>query len=166
MTASTPPLHHVVVGQLRGLAAFDQALVFPWPHHERTVWADFANIRRAAGIDLPCHEKHAHTGACHLYGFHDLKRASATQNAPDLTGDALHALMRHKTYPITQRCINLSRQLDHAVGTLQVPEFLKATVQTRRSPRAVQCLGSAGHVTREEKPRIDLSKPLRGLWLH
>ncbi len=122
------PLHPVVVEHLRRLvdASIDNPVVFYWPHHERTLWADFARIQEAAGIHLPCHEKHEHTPACHLYGFHDLRRAFATVNAPTLTGDALQALMRHKSYQTTQRYINMAQQLDDAVETLHVPDVLKA----------------------------------------
>jgi hypothetical protein len=46
-------------------------------------------------------------------------------NASRLTGDALKALMRHKSYLTTQRYINMARQLDEAVSTLHVPDVLK-----------------------------------------
>ncbi len=103
----------------------DYLVVFYWPHHERTLWADFPRIQEAAGIHLPCHEKHEHIPACYLYGFHDLRRAFATVNAPTLTGDALQALMRHKSYQTTQRYIDMARQLDDAVETLHVPDVLR-----------------------------------------
>lgn len=118
------PLHPVVVSHLRKIIDFGEA-VFSWPHHERTLWSDFAKIQQAAGIHLPCHEGHEHTDACHLYGFHDLRRAFATMNADRLTGDTLQALMRHKSYQTTQRYINMARQLDAAVETLHVPPVLQ-----------------------------------------
>jgi len=118
------PLHSVVVDHLRRIVDFGE-LVFPWPHHERTLWTDFARIQQAAGIHLPCHERHEHTDACYLYGFHDLRRAFATMNAPKLSADALQALMRHKSYLTTQRYINMARQLDRAVEGLHVPEVLR-----------------------------------------
>ena len=125
------PLHEVVVEHLRTLVDLGNQ-VFPWPHHERTLYEEFARIQMAAEddkgqrlIDLPCREKHEHTDACHLYGFHDLRRAFATQNALRLAPDALQALMRHKSYLTTKRYINMARQLDGAVEQLHVPEFLK-----------------------------------------
>ena len=125
------PLHPVVVEHLRKLVDFGP-MVFPWPHHERTLYVEFARIQQAAKtekgeriIDLPCREKHEHTDACHLYGFHDLRRAFATQNALRLTENALQALMRHKSYLTTKRYINMARQLDGAVEQLHVPECLK-----------------------------------------
>jgi integrase len=118
------PLHPVVVDHLRRIADFG-LLVFPWPHGESTIWKDFARIQEAAGIHLPCREKHEHTPACHFYGFHDLRRAFATQNAERLSGDALQALMRHKSYSTTQRYINMARQVNRAVEKLHVPEILR-----------------------------------------
>ena len=121
------PLHPVVVEHLRRIvdASIDTPVVFPWPHHKRTLWLDFHRIQRAAGIHLPCREKHEHTACCHAYGFHDLRRAFATMNAPQLSGDALQALMRHKHYSTTQKYINMARQLEGAVEVLHVPDVLR-----------------------------------------
>jgi integrase len=117
-------LHPVIVAHVRKVSSFDPA-VFPWNHNRRTLDVEFHRIQRAAGIDLPCHRRHEHTPACHLYGFHDLRRAFATLNASRLTADALQALMRHKSYQTTQRYINMTRQLDEAVDSLHVPDVLK-----------------------------------------
>ena len=120
------PLHPVVVDHLRKIVDFGQ-LVFPWPHNRRSLWSDFLRIQEAAGIHLPCHEKHKHTDACHVYGFHDLRRAFATMNADRLTGDALQALMRHKSYSTTQQYINIARQVNRKkVENLFVPDVPKA----------------------------------------
>jgi integrase len=118
-------LHPVVIDHLRRLIGFHPN-VFPWRHHERTLYDEFARIQEAAGIKLPCREKHEHTAFCHLYGFHDLRRAFATMNADKLTADALQALMRHKSYQTTQRYINMARQMDEAVAALHVPEVLRS----------------------------------------
>jgi len=90
---------------------------------------DFLAIQQEAKIDLPCREDHEHTPACHVYGFHDLRRAFATLNAPKLSGDALQALMRHKSYSTTKKYINMARQIDGAVEKLHVPEFLRNSDQ-------------------------------------
>jgi integrase len=76
-------------------------------------------------IDLPCSDEHEHTPACHLYGFHHLRRAFATVNGDRLSADSLQTLMRHKSYTTTQRYINLARQMDAAVDGLHVPDVLK-----------------------------------------
>jgi len=117
-------LHAVAVAHLRALAGFDQQ-VFQWPHDRRTLDTEWHRIQACAQIHLPCHRDHGHTDACHFYGFHDLRRAFATQNAPRLTADALQKLMRHKSYATTQRYINMASQLDEAVDSLHVPEVLK-----------------------------------------
>ena len=116
------PLHPVVVEHLRKLVDLGP-VVFPWPHNRRMLYDQFGRIQDAAGIELPCPEKHEHTEACYRYGFHNLRRAFATMNAPRLTGDALQALMRHKSYATTQRYINMARQLDDSVKVLYVPDL-------------------------------------------
>ena len=116
-------LHPVVVEHLRKLPGFSPC-VFPWNHNRRTLDSEWTRIQRAAGIHLPCREEHEHTPACHVYGFHDLRRAFATMNADKLTPDALQALMRHKSYQTTQVYINMARQMDEAVANLHVPEVL------------------------------------------
>ena len=118
------PLHPVVVEHLRRIIDSGE-LVFPWPHPRETLWADFARIQGAAGTRLPCHAKHVHTPRCHVYGFHDLRRAFATMNAPKLSADALQSLMRHKSYTTTQRYIDLANQVNRSVEGLYVPEVLK-----------------------------------------
>jgi integrase len=117
-------LHPVVQEHLKRLPGFSP-LMFPWNHNDRTLYDEFARIQAAAGIRLPCRATHEHTASCHVYGFHDLRRAFATVNANRITGDALQKLMRHKSYQTTQRYINMASQLDEAVAALGVPEFLK-----------------------------------------
>ncbi|MBV9123075.1 MAG: site-specific integrase [Planctomycetes bacterium] len=118
-------LHPVVVEHLRKLVSFDPR-VFPWNHNTTILYRQFTWIQEKAGIHLPCSKQHEHTPACHVYGFHDLRRAFATMNADRLTPDALQALMRHKSYQTTQLYINMARQMDEAVASLHVPDFLKA----------------------------------------
>jgi integrase len=117
-------LHPVVVDHLRKLAAFAQT-VFPWNHDRRTLQTEFARLQERAGVHLPCSGKHRHSRFCHVYGFHDLRRAFATMNADKLSPDALQTLMRHRSYQTTQVYINMARQMDAAVASLHVPEVLK-----------------------------------------
>ena len=117
-------LHPIVVEHLKKLPGFDPC-VFPWNYNMRTLYAQFLRIQKAAKIKLPCLRSHKHTDYCHCYGFHDFRRAFATMNADQLTGDALQHLMRHKSYQTTQRYINVARQLDAAVDSLHVPEVLR-----------------------------------------
>lgn len=117
-------LHTVVIDHLRQVPSFSE-FVLPWPHDQRTLHTIFAEIQEAAKIHLPCSGNHEHTRFCHVYGFHDLRRAFATMNADKLTPDALQTLMRHKSYQTTQLYINMTRQMDAAVGGLHVPDVLK-----------------------------------------
>ncbi len=117
-------LHPVVVEHLKKLASFEP-VVFPWPHNKTTLYDEFAEVQVAAGVHLACPDRHEHTDQCHVYGFHDLRRAFATMNADKLTPDALQALMRHKSYSTTQLYINLARQMDAAVAGLHVPDVLR-----------------------------------------
>jgi integrase len=121
-------LHPIVVEHLRRLTGFDSVFL-PWNHHRRTLDEEFLRIQEAAGIKLLCrNQKHEHTPHCHVYSFHDLRRAFATMNANQLSADSLQALMRHKSYQTTQRYINMARQMDEAVAKLYVPD-----VETGRS---------------------------------
>jgi integrase len=124
-------LHAVVIDHLKGLASFSP-VVFPWLHDRRTLDVQLDRIQGAAGINLPCTKRHEHTPSCHLYGFHDLRRAFATMNATRLTPDALQTLMRHKSYLTTQVYINMARQIDDAVNVLHVPDVLRNKAEGSR----------------------------------
>jgi integrase len=117
-------LHPVVVEHLKHLPGFT-SVILPWDRDETCLYNQFRRIQEAAKVKLPCSKQHKHSPACHVYGFHDLRRAFATMNASRLTGDALKALMRHKSYLTTQRYINMARQLDEAVAVLHVPDVLR-----------------------------------------
>jgi integrase len=119
------PLHAVVIDYLRIIVG-NHPLVLPWPHDPRTLWVEFTRIQREAGIHLPCREKHEHTPSCHVYGFHDFRRAFATVNAPRLKPEVLQRLMRHKSYQTTQKFyINPTNQMQDAVSQMPVPDALK-----------------------------------------
>lgn len=131
------PLHPIVVEHLRvlltppPLSAGERRtvapyhLVFRWAHDCNRLWKEFRRIQEAVGIHLPCPERHEHTPACHVYGFHDFRRAFATVNHDTLTGDTLQRMMRHKSYQTTQRYINMAGKLTGAVGKLVVPDVLQ-----------------------------------------
>lgn len=117
-------LHPVVVDHLKKIAGFGPK-VFPWEYNKTTLYKQFGAIQERAKIKLRCHHDHTHTPACHVYGFHDFRRAFATMNADKLTADALQALMRHKSYSTTRRYIAIARQMNEAVAKLHVPEVLQ-----------------------------------------
>ncbi len=103
-------LHPLIVEHLKRLPHFGD-LAFPWPHGRKDLWRQFHAIQNAAGIKLECHESHKHTDSCHIYGFHDLRRAFATENAENLTAKELQILMRHRSFSTTMRYISMARQL-------------------------------------------------------
>lgn len=125
-------LQPVLLDHLRKLLSFGP-LVFAWKVCERQLYVEFSRIQAAAGIKLPCRRrsKHQCSPFCHVYGFHDLRRAFATMNHDRLTADALQLLMRHKSYLTTQKYINMAREVDAIAASVYVPEVLQA-------PRAAQ----------------------------
>ncbi|MEI6351537.1 MAG: site-specific integrase [Verrucomicrobiota bacterium] len=128
------PLHPVVVEHLRRLGtASDCPLT--WPLHERTLWAEWGRIQKAAGIHLPCSARHEHTAACRVYGFHDFRRAFATHNAPNLTPEALQKLMQHRSSKTTLQYINLATQVNQAAARYVVPEALQPGAGKGKSPQ-------------------------------
>lgn len=120
----TIPLHPIVVEHLRKIIG-DRELVFRWGHDYRTLWDEFGRIQREAGIKVHCPERHQHTPSCHVYTFHDFRRAFATVNAPRLKPEVLQRLMRHQSYQTTLGYVNLTNQLDEAVKSMPIPEALK-----------------------------------------
>ena len=119
------PLHPVVVEHLRKLEGTNP-LVFPWGHDPRTLWVEFTRIQTEAGIHLACREKHDYTPSCHVYGFHDFRRAFATVNAPRLKPEVLQRLMRHKSYQTTlKHYINPTSQMQDAVADMPIPTALQ-----------------------------------------
>ena len=74
----------------------------------------------------PCTEDHDHTPECYLYGFHDVRRAFATENASGVSAVELQALMRHKSFATTQKYINMAKQLQGGTeAKLFVPPVLR-----------------------------------------
>jgi integrase len=116
-----PALDHV-----RRLASFHDN-VFPWPHNGRTLWVEFARIQKAAGINLPCRDPRPHecSDACHLYGFHSLRRGYATLNVERLPAPVLQRKMRHKSFTTTLKYIALAEKLQKTAEQVYVPEFLR-----------------------------------------
>jgi integrase len=119
------PLPKAVIEQFQILKRHSP-FVFPWHHDPRTLWVEFTRIQQAAGIHLPCREQHTHTPSCHVYGFHDFRRAYATANARRLKPEVLQRLMRHKSYQTTQKFyINPTNQMQDAVADMPIPNVLK-----------------------------------------
>lgn len=98
--------------------------VFPWPHHERQLYSHFRAIQEAAGVNKTCRKIHEHTDSCRYYGFHDLRRGFASENASKLNAAQLQNLMRHKSYTTTMRYINMAKQADRdeVLSRISVPK--------------------------------------------
>ena len=107
-------LHSVVVEHLKRRASFDPCMV-AWNQGEKTLYDEFQRLPSAAG---------GRKNASQFYGFQDLRRAFATQNAARLSADSLQKLMRHKSHLTTQKYINMASQLDEAAHELHVPDVL------------------------------------------
>ena len=90
----------------------------------RTIYPPFMELQQSAGIDLPCEEDHEHTDACHVYGFHDFKRAFATNNASTLSPAQLQRLMKHSDFSTTQGYINYAKLMTEKPNVF-VPDVLK-----------------------------------------
>ena len=118
------PIHPIVVEHLRQVIG-NNKFVFVWTHDERALWNEFGRIQRAVGIHLPCLEEHEHTPSCHVYGFHDLRRAFGTVNAKTMKPEVLQKMMRHKSYKTTLGYINLATQIEDAAQNLVVPPALR-----------------------------------------
>jgi integrase len=114
--AARVELHPVVINHLRAIAEFTP-LIFDWPHHERTLWADFAAQKMVAGVEFP--------GAFYrlLFGF-------ANANVDSLDADLLQKLMRHRDPQTTRKYINAAERMKRAgtASKLHVPAiFSKVT---------------------------------------
>ncbi len=106
------PLHPLAVEHLRKIKGFGP-LVFPWNYSRRTLYAEFAEIQKAAKV-------RREDGRA--YGFHDFRRGFATMNASRLTAAALQSQMQHKSYTTTLKYINLAPQHEATVAALFVPK--------------------------------------------
>lgn len=87
--------------------------------------------RTLAFIHLPCRDPRPHeecTDACHLYGFHAVRRSYATLNADSMPAAVLQKKMRHKSFTTTLRYIGLADKMKKATEKVYVPEFLRSSV--------------------------------------
>jgi integrase len=94
---------------LRPLKGFDPR-VFPWDRNRTALYRHFATLQVAAGIHLDCPGDHEHTDRCHVYSFHDFRRAHATFNYGRVSDRDLQAQMGHASFATTQRYIKFAEQ--------------------------------------------------------
>jgi len=91
-------LSEQTVAAIRATHPEDRELIWPWPHHRRTLWAQYQRIRRWAG--LPTDRTHA---------FHCLRRTHASQLA------AVDLEMARRSMGHTSAAMTLSRYVDPRV---------------------------------------------------
>ena len=122
------PLHPVVVEHLRKLAGSFDTHVFPWNLHERTLWVQFNRIQANAKVVGPEGKEKPmpKCGKEGWYGFHDLRRGFATENAAGMNLFELQTLMQHKSLETTKLYVSMVGRLNKAVDGLYVPEVLKS----------------------------------------
>lgn len=95
-----------------------------WDKSRKRLYDFFNRLQAIAGIHLPCNEDHAHTLACHTYGFHDLRRGFATINARTISADELQKLMKHRSYSTTKRYINMADRVQNEPSKVYIPDVL------------------------------------------
>ena len=106
-------LNAILVDPLRAIVGSDP-LVFAHPHDRRTLWYDFAALKKAAGVDFP--------GA-----FHRLRFGFANANVDNLDADLLQKLMRHRSASTTRIHINAAERIkrSNVAERVHVPAFLQ-----------------------------------------
>ncbi len=118
------PLHPVIVTHLRKLTGSFDPCVFPWNHRRRSLWEEFATIQEKAkladGSPLPQAGRFGNR-----YGFHDLRRGFATENAEEMDLFELQQLMQHQSLEATRLYVGISKKLINAVANLKVPSILR-----------------------------------------
>jgi len=122
------PVHATVIEHLQKVMG-NGTFVFAWTHGAKKLWDEFRRIQKEAGIHLACREEHEHTPACHVYGFHDFRRAFATTNAKNMKPEVLQQMMRHKSYTTTLGYINLAEQMQDAAKSIRTPATLSRTTE-------------------------------------
>ncbi|WP_428304126.1 tyrosine-type recombinase/integrase [Lacipirellula sp.] len=105
-------LHPALIYQLKTIAGMHEN-VFDWPHHKRTLWDEFAALKKAAGVEF--------RGAFHRFRF-----GFANANVDKLDADLLQRLMRHQDPKTTQIYINAAQRMKRAgvAEKLHAPDFL------------------------------------------
>jgi integrase len=88
----------------------------------RVLYDHFHALQKSAGVRDQLGE---------FYGFHDFRRAFATENVGNVAGDVLQALMQHRSYATTQKYINLSQKLKPSAVSIFTPDLSRKTDRAR-----------------------------------
>ena len=73
----------------------------------------------------------AEAGVSEEYGYHDLRRAFASEVGRNLDGKRLQELMRHKDYETTKRYLNMRPSMDGITDHYEAPDL---TRKNKRKP--------------------------------
>lgn len=115
------PLHPLIVEHLGEMRSFGEK-VFPNQDADgrgvsrRQLYHQFHRIQEAAGVAR-------RDGG--FYGFHDLRRGFATENAGSMNLFELQRLMKHRSLETTKKYAMMAERLREPVGALKVPELRK-----------------------------------------
>jgi integrase len=103
-----------VIAHLKGIEGFADR-VFEWPHHERTLWADFAALKVEAGATF--------AGAFHRFRF-----GFANANVDSMDANLLQQLMGHQDPQTTRHYINAAARMKRSgiAERIHVPAFLQS----------------------------------------
>lgn len=110
--------------ELRAVQSVHSALVFPWEHDRTTLDNAFMRLQHAAGIHLPCPGEHSHTPKCHVYGFHDIRRAHATYNYGRVSDAELQEQMAHRSFQTTQSYIKYAELQQEKAYDAYLPDAI------------------------------------------
>ena len=116
----------IVVEKLERIRRFGP-VVFPWSRGKSTLYREFSEIQKAAGIKLHCDGAHECTEACRYYGFHDFRRSFATFNElNNLPASFVQGQMGHSTFSTTMKYINQSKgQVRHVDKCVTTPGMVR-----------------------------------------
>lgn len=117
-------LHPIVVDHLHTIRGFTPE-VFYWPHHRRTLDVELSRVQVGAGV-----VKTVNGEERGKYGWHDFRRAYATENADTFMGlNELQSQMRHRSYATTKRYIAMAEKF----RAKPVQQFVPDALQKRSS---------------------------------
>jgi integrase len=111
-----------VIAHVKGIVEF-QPFVFDWPHHERTLWADFATLKKSAGVTFD--------GAFHRFGF-------ANANVDSMDANLLQQLMRHQDPQTTRHYINAAARRREAESPRESTS--RPSLKPRLAEGPLECL--------------------------
>ncbi len=123
-------LPQLTIDHLKRIRSFGK-LVFDWTLNSKALYNEFARIQEAAGIRLDClvdleaNPEYECSRFCHVFGFHDLRSAYATENAFRLPHTVLLRKMRHKSFTTTLRYINLAKRMRETAADVLIPNLNK-----------------------------------------